>query len=536
MLTPDELLHLPDYIVKLYQDLEAFVIEDFARRVAKAGTITDMAKWQAIRAQELGMGLQDLKKEIKRVTELSIAQIDHLFEEAALTSLANDAPLYEQIGMFPPELERSETLRSYLDAAKEQTKGELYNLTRSMGFARMVAGKVQYLPLFEFYNKALDFAQFQVSAGVLDYNTAIRNAVREIAKSGLRTVNYESGWSNKIDVAARRAVLTGVNQMSSRFNDQVIEELGAEYVEVTAHSGARPDHKRWQGKVYKIQGSDPDYPNLYAVTGLGTGPGLCGWNCRHNYYAFFPGVSAPTYSEEQLENIDPPDFEYEGKTYTHYEATQKQRQIETAIRKTKNELIGYKAAGLEEDFTAGSIKLQQQKKYYRDFSNAADLRLQNDRHQVLGYGRSIAQKAVWANKRVVDKANQQYNKGSEEANVKAYQRDERTRKRIRENYPKTILEGKQGKHLIGHNNYTEGRSYLTISLEGAQQLIDRYAGTGAPQYDRTGRFKHQELIETDQYVGVCIDNRTGIMKYTNEFKIHYSKKGTHLVPSLKEIT
>jgi len=393
MLTPEQLKIIPDGMVGLYQDLEAFVIKDFARRVAKAGKITASAEWQALRAKEIGASLSELEKEIKRVTELSQSEIDALMNDVAALSLQNDAPIYEQLGKKPPDIGKNNALQNYIAAATEQTKGELFNMSQSLGFARMVGGKIEYLPMFEFYNKALDLAQFQVSTGVLDYTTATRNAVKQIAQSGLRWVDYESGWSNRVDVAARRAVMTGVNQMSSKLNDRVAKDLDADYVEVTAHAGARPDHAEWQGKVFKIHGSSKGYPNLVKTTGLGTGPGLCGWNCRHNYYAFFPGISAPTYSEKELKSIDPEPFEYEGNTYNHYEATQKQRQIETAMRQSKNELIGYDAMGDKEAFTIASIKLQRQKQFYKEFSNEAGLPLQNERHQVVGFGQSISQKS-----------------------------------------------------------------------------------------------------------------------------------------------
>ena len=151
-----------------------------------------------------------------------------------------------------------------------------------------------------------------------------------------------------------------------------------------------------------------------------------------------------------------------------------------------------------------------------------------------GFDRKIGQKATQARKKVVDKANQQYNKGSEEANVNAYQRDEQTRKKIREDYPKMILEGKQGKHLIGHNNYTKGKSYLTISLEEAQRLVDQYAGTGEIKRDSKEKWTHKEFITLDHVIGVVVDPETGKKTETRRCAIHYSNKGTHIVPA-KEV-
>ncbi|WKY44459.1 phage minor capsid protein [Eubacteriaceae bacterium ES2] len=399
MLTPEQLKEIPDYFVGLYQDLEQFIIKDFARRVGKAGSITETAEWQAIRAAEMGMALSDLEKEIKRVSELAQSELDNLMIDVANASLKNDAKLYEAAGELAPSLAKSDQLQNYVQAAIDQTKGELFNMTQSLGFARKINGKIQYLLMSEYYHNVLDMAHFQVSTGVTDYLTATRNAVKKMCQSGLRWIDYESGWANRVDVAARRAILTGVNQMSGKFNDQVISDLNAEYAETTAHSGARPSHADWQGRVFKIKGAEPGYPNLYTSTGLGTGPGLCGWNCRHNYYAFFPGISTPAYTAKELKALDNPDFEYNGKNYTHYEATQKQRQIETAMRQTKNELIGYDTLGDKEAFTTASIKIQRQREFYKEFSNAAGLPYQNDRHQVLGFDKSISQKSVWVNKK-----------------------------------------------------------------------------------------------------------------------------------------
>lgn len=407
MLTPHQLQKLPKNIVDLYQQLEDFIIADFSRRVAKAGTITDTAKWQMERAEEFGMAEQTLKKKIAETLNISKKEIDDLFKESAIKSIDSDDTLYEQAKLTPIHLEESPQLKEYLVTATEQTKGELRNITQSLGFCvRGANGKVRNKRLTNYYQDALDLAQFQVSSGVLNYNTAIRNAVRSISESGVQYINYESGWRNRVDVAVRRATLTGANQMSQKMTDHMMNELipnkDKQYVEVSAHSGARPSHAKWQGKVYKVYGSDSEYDNLYSATGLGSGDGLLGWNCRHSYAPFIPGVSVPTYTKEQLKNIDPKPIGYKGRTYTHYEATQYQRQIETAMRQTKRELIGYKEAGLKDDFTAASIKLQRQRQEYREFSKVAKLKTKNERTQVLGYDKSISQKAVWSNRKYKD--------------------------------------------------------------------------------------------------------------------------------------
>lgn len=419
MLTPNQLQEIPVYFVNLFQELENFIIEDIARRISKVGNITDMAEWQLMRAEEIGIADKTIKKKISEILGISFDAIEKLFEESAIKSIESDNILYEHAKLTPIHLSGSEELKSYVDSAKEQTKGKLKNMTGTLGFCTIKKGNVISKKLTEIYRESLDLAQFQVSTGVLDYNTAVKKAVKRLADSGLRFIDYETGWANRIDVATRRAVLTGVNQMSQNINNRVINDIETDIVEVTAHSGARSEgagiknHKKWQGKWYSLSGKSTKYPSLKNVTGWGQGDGLGGWNCSHQFHAIIPGISIPSYSEKQLKNIDPPDIGYKGRTYTHYQALQYQRKIETAMRQTKRQLIAYESAGLKDEFTSASIKLQMQKQEYKEFSKVAKLKLQNERHQTLGYNKSISQKSVHANKKEDEKYKKyHYNKNN----------------------------------------------------------------------------------------------------------------------------
>lgn len=400
MLTPYELANAPKNIVKIYQELEDFIIEDISRRIAKAGKITDTAAWQLQRAKEFGMADKALKEHIAKTLNKSYKEINSLFNEYADMSVSHDNSVYEKAGLSTINLDDSTELQDYLKAAIKQTKGELKNICNSLGFCYIgVNGKIGFKDLTQFYIDTLDLTQMQVSSGVLDYNAAVRQAVKKLSQSGIRTINYDTGYQNRINVAVRRATLTGVNQMSQKMTESTIEELGCEFVEVSAHAGARPSHQVWQGQVYCYKGKSDKYPDFVSSTGYGTVEGLGGANCRHSFFPFFPDISKRAYTDEQLKNIDPEPFEYNGKSFTFFDATQYQRKLERNIRDTKRELIGYNAAGLDEDFTNASIKLQQQKKEYDAFSKAADIDKQNERIQVMGYGKSISQKSVWRNKK-----------------------------------------------------------------------------------------------------------------------------------------
>ena len=386
MLTPDELKVAPDNIVALYQRLEDDIITDIARRLEKAGEITGTAEWQIYMLTEMGKDLDDIKSKIAEVNHKSKAEVENLFDEAIARSVGRDNLLFQQAGKGTLDLAKNAGMQQFIAASAAKTAGDLKNLTKSLGFK----DGNQFKPIARFYQDTLNYAQFQVASGAFSCQQAIRIATAKMVESGIRIVDYESGVSTRVDVAVRRATLTGINQTSGVITMRWLDEVGGEYVEVTAHTGARPDHAVWQGKVYKVNGSEKEYPNLAEATGYGSVTGLKGANCRHDFNAFFPGISERNYTDKELENIDPPPFEYNGKTYTHYEATQKQRQIERAIRKTKQEMIVYDTTGLKKDFTMASVKLRRQKELYRDFSAKAGLRTKDERHQLYGFGKNTS--------------------------------------------------------------------------------------------------------------------------------------------------
>lgn len=431
MLTPDELKVVPDNIVKIYQDLEDDIISDIARRLQKAGEITDTADWQMYMLGQMGNDLDEIKSKIARTNKMSKAEVDKLFINATDRSMYYENIAYKKVGKKTLSLCDSPTMMKFVAANAKKTHGELKNLTKSLGFKSGNGFK----SVAKAYQDTLNYAQFQVASGAFSYQDAVRNAVRTLTESGLRVVDYESGVSNMLDVAVRRATLTGINQTVAEMTLMQMKESDSEFVEVTAHMGARPDHQTWQGKVYHVGGDKDGYPDFEESTGYGTGAGLCGWNCRHSFFVFFPGISVRNYTDEQLKNIDPPPIEYDGKTYTYYEATQKQRQIERMIRKTKRELVALDSAGLKSDFTAKSVKLRKQKDLYVDFSKSAKLKTRNERHQIYGFNKSVGSKSSWVNrKNTVKKIDLQlFSKSDKKAVQKLIDEHKLPRKRFNKN-------------------------------------------------------------------------------------------------------
>lgn len=397
MLTPEYLQGLPDELVALTENLETQLIEDIARRVAKAGEITDTAAYQIMRLKEMGASTEYIKKLLADYTKSSEDAIERMIFDAAQTDSEFYQTVYAKTGRSYVPYEYNDYLQQLAVTAVNQTKGELKNLTQSMGFAvRGSDGRVTFKPAAKAYQSAMDKAQMLVSTGGMDYITAVRMAVNDLAASGLRFVDYDSGIRNHADVAARRAILTGVSQMTGKIAEHNAAELGTDVVEVDAHAGARPDHAAWQGKWYSLTGKDKRYPLLSQATGYGTVSGLKGANCRHDFYPVIPGIDEPAYTEEELRNIDPPPVKIGDKTYTYYEAEQRQREMERAIRKTKRQIIAAQASGDTEQFTAKSVLLRRQREQYADFSKKAGLVARNERTQVAEFGRSAGSKSSWA--------------------------------------------------------------------------------------------------------------------------------------------
>lgn len=400
MLTPDYLQGAPAELEELFLRLEEDIIADICRRIAKAGYLTDSAEHQVLRLRELGAGTEYIKQKISEYSALSDEAVDRLFFDAAQTSDEFYRKAYDKANIGYTPYEYNDFFQQAVTASVNQTKGELRNFTQSMGFSyRGSNGQVRFHGAAEAYRDCLDYAYMQVMTGAVDHNTAVRNATRRLTEGGLQFVDYASGVKCHADVAARRAVLTGLSQMTGKISEHNAAELGTDIVEVDAHAGARPDHAQWQGKWYSLSGKSKKYPSLKAVTGYGTVTGLKGANCRHDFYPVIEGISEPSYTEEELKNIDPPPFEYNGKTYTYYEATQRQRAMERSMRKTKREILAADATDDKDSFAEKSVLLRRQKEEYGRFSKAAGLSVRNERAQVGGFGHSQAGRAAWAERK-----------------------------------------------------------------------------------------------------------------------------------------
>ncbi|MDY5988308.1 MAG: phage minor capsid protein [Coprococcus catus] len=449
-MNPSELERLPLRMEQLYREIGELMMEDVVRRIKKTGKITSTADYQIQRLTLLGATSEEIEREIKKRLNLSYAELWRLYDEVVDWEYVRNKDIYEQInGNFIPwedNYQLQQITRGIMDNALEDLK----NITRSMGFAIQTADGLKFTPMADYYQKYLDQAMLGIVTGAFDYNTVLRKCITQMTNSGIRVVDYASGHSNRIDVAARRAVMTGLSQVTGKITDYHAGRLGIDTYEVAWHAGARNtgsgylNHQSWQGRVYTRQ-------QLIDICGLGMGGGLCGWNCYHEYYMFFPGLSKRNWSDDWLESMNMAENipkEYNGKWYDMYQATQKQRSMETAMRAQREKVRLLQAGEADKDTILNErIKYNGQLYEYAKFSNQMGLKQQRERIYLDMKGTvGIKGKAPMLKKSSLSKA-ERYSKFSERfQDYNNGQNDAITYKRLLNNLNKSDI----GKEIVAY--------------------------------------------------------------------------------------
>lgn len=379
---PGKIEAIPQPIEYAFEDLQQRIMNDVVRRMKlNAGEITRAADWQINRLQQFGLSGQQIKEWIKDELALSDTAIDKIYSDALREEYIRNKALYDMTGNTLVSFEENMELQDLVSSIVKQTKGDLKNITQSLGFVVQEGGKLKAINLTDYYTKTLDGAVSDILSGSFDYNTVLKRVTNEMTNSGLRMIDYESGYHNRVDVAARRAVMTGFNQAMSQINEQTAKDLGTDYYEVTYHIGARPEHQVWQGRVYNKR-------QLVEICGLGLVQGLKGANCYHDYLPFVPGASVRTYTDKQLDQMmreENTPQAYQGKEYTAYEAKQRQRQLETTMRAQKQKASLLEAGGANEnDIIDAKARYRVTSQEYTGFSNAMGIPQQRERVTIRG--------------------------------------------------------------------------------------------------------------------------------------------------------
>lgn len=370
-MTQGEIEKLTVKVSNIFSELEVRIMTDIVRRIKENSFASASVDWQISRLQQLGMAEEDIRGWIQSALQATDAEMDRIFSDEVYKQYYEQEHFFKLAGMQQIPLEENFVLQQLIEATKKQLQGEYKNLTGSMGFAirNPATGRIQSSPLLEYYRTTMDQAVIDIKSGAFDYNTVLKRTVNQMTASGLRYIEYDSGHRDRIDVAARRAILTGFRQVQGKIMEMLANQLGTDLYEVSYHVGARPTHQPWQGKVWSMQ-------ELKQVCGLGEITGLKGINCYHDYKPIPPGAKR-TYMDEQLQKMleeENTPKEYNGKQYTTYEALQQQRKMERGMRAQRQKIKLLQQGGADEqEIILAKAKYQGQMQTYKDFSEKMKL-------------------------------------------------------------------------------------------------------------------------------------------------------------------
>lgn len=341
-----------------------------------------------------------------------------------------------------------------------------------------------------------------------------------------------------IEAAVRKCIMGGMGLMQEQISQQNHDDLGCDGWEISAHGGSATDHEPIQGKQY----SDKAYKRLNDSLKRRIGT----LNCGHAAFPIIMGVNEPVYTEAELAEFreeNEKGVTFDGKHYTLYEATQRQRKFERSIRKQKSRILVDKATEDTEKLQTDQIRLVRLRQEYARFSKGVDLPMQHERAEVAGFTWKDGKTAESTYKTIAKQANLMYDIDSTEENIAAWQRDQPIRKRIgTEEFPLSLHAGRQNKHVPGTHEYKQyqqqlaaknefGPARLTVDETAVRALVDKYHGTGILLKHKDGSWAQKERITMHpDVVGVSVNNITGAEAETTTFTIHYSKKGVHIVP------
>ena len=324
MLTEKDFIKIEKQAIEIYQNLELQIIEEIATRIANFGYANTVVTNNIQIAQEMGFLYQDIIRLVAEYNNTSYEKVQKIFEEAGVETIKKDDLIYKEAGLNPVPIKQSRPIMQMMSATIEKTTGNLQNLCMT------TANTAQT----QFYN-AINLSYMEVSTGAKSYTQSFIDALKTIAQQGA-IIEYPSGAKRSIESAVRMNIITGVNQTCGQLQELRANEVGWDLMEITAHSGARPSHAKWQGKIVSLSGKK-GYLSKDDI-GYGEATGFKGINCKHDWHPYYKD-STRSYTQKELEKWKNEKVTYNGKEYTKYDATQEQRKIERAIRQDKKELV-----------------------------------------------------------------------------------------------------------------------------------------------------------------------------------------------------
>lgn len=492
MLTPEQIRALSDLSQQAMQPVVDFLLDDISRRIAEAVQFTSSAAYQIWRAQALGLDRKRVEKELQKRLNVSKKELKKLLKQSAEVGYNFDM---KGFGTKAIPFTENYSIQQIISAALQLADEEFKNITQTLG---MIDPFGKPLPLIDAYHSYCDYAFNQVVTGATDYNTAIRNAVKNLADKGIRTIDYESGVQTSLEAAVRRNIMGGLGLMQEQISQHNHDTFGANGWEISAHAASAPDHEPIQGKQY----TDKEFEalNNSLTRRIGT------LNCGHAAFPIILGVNEPQYTPEQLEQFKEDNKKgvtYNGKHYTTYEATQKQRAIERAIRRQKRRVLVSESSGDKDALLTSQIKLRRLNEEYGRYSRAAKLPTQRERLHVATFGNKQGAQATGA-------ANKYYNEWSKSIGVKD------SVKTLADYYEMKYNRPEEYRLLKGYARAVEKQDIDTLTgfeqyLKSANEISEKIVGQTTSEGVLIESFTTHFV---DRTIGQCADPHDGMRQGT----------------------
>ena len=372
-----------------YNKYNSKVLKFLGEKIKQFENLTPNEAHKLSQTLKYNTEIDQLMNELSKISGKSIKELDELLDEVAKENVGFAEVYYEYRNKDFIPYEENDRLKRYVKTVKKETKGTFTNLSKAknVGFTlKDEQGNITFQSLRNTYRKVIDEAVFNVTTGVEDYQSAMRNTIKQLADSGVKIheekVGYKSGYNRRIDSTVRQNILTGMRSINIGIQEMIGEELGADGVEISAHSPCAEDHLPYQGQQYTEKEFNKINSNLERPIGDR------GYNCGHFIFSIIMGVNEPSYTKKQLRKLNAEStrkFKYEGKTYTSYQASQVQRQLETNIRRQKDRQIIARASGDKGEIADAQDKISKLTSKYNDFSAKAGLDTYKNRLTVTGY-------------------------------------------------------------------------------------------------------------------------------------------------------
>ncbi len=403
-LSEEALERLSERLVNRVEKLNTYMIEKLGKQIVDIGTFTPSQVREVLQSVKYGNNLDEIMNEIADASEKNVSDIYKIFEEVAKKNQNYAKQFYEYTKTKFIPYKQNEALQEQVKSIAKATANEYMNMSKTFGYIKTNAqGVKEYTKISDVYQKITDEAILNIAQGRESYEMTMRKAMKEMTSRGLRTVDFNSGYSRRADSSIRMNVMDGIRRLNQELQKSFGEEFGADGVEVSHHKNAAPDHiDTVDGKQFSTKGNvtvkDVKYKD-YDTVNNSLNRHVGELNCYHFTYQIVLGVSEPIYSKEQLEadkKANKDGFEFEGKHYTNYEGTQLQRQIETKIRQYKDRQIGARAIDNAEEVYHCQEKIRLLTNKYNDLHKVSGLPTKIDRLRVEGYKKLNISKSLFS--------------------------------------------------------------------------------------------------------------------------------------------